>query len=76
LFINLTPFIPLSFSRRGRRKIKEGYALLNSQKRRVKRGEYGVPTKTKFLWGKKPLLYYRALKRDEVPLTNYSPFPY
>jgi hypothetical protein len=31
LLINLTPLIPLSFSRRGGRKIKEGEALLNSQ---------------------------------------------
>jgi len=28
---------------------------LKEWKGEFKRGEYGVPTKTKFLWGKKPL---------------------
>ena len=38
--------------------------LLDTPKaRELKRGEYGAPAKTKFLWGKKPLLI------------KYSPLP-
>jgi len=50
--------------------------LLNvPENRESKRGEYGVPTKTKFLWGKKPQIYYREFKRDEVPLKKNLPLP-
>jgi hypothetical protein len=57
LFINLTPFVPLSILGEGEKK-KEGLTpLLDAPKvRELKRGEYRVPTKTRFLWGKKPLL--------------------
>jgi hypothetical protein len=63
LFINLTPIFynppPLSpsLSKGGGRIRKRAVPLSDAPKiRELKRGKYGVPAKTKFLWGKKLLL--------------------
>jgi hypothetical protein len=68
LFINLTPLILPHEIRISRGPLnpplhnRDMYSLHEGEET-LERGEYGVPTKTKFLWGKNPLSYL------------HSPFP-